>query len=305
MDNLFTSYKLFSILRTHGIAACGTARANRIGEHFKEEILKENNGKILQWGEIRSAVEQKDDGEPVLIFIWQDQTIVRGMTTAHDGEGYMLRNRRRPKDSSSMIKETKAVFDIPRSENMLAKDLKKIHSSKLALPVILPIDDYNHHIGGVDIADQLREDLSIAQITVRAWLVYLFWLIDSALINAFILWRTEAEQMVVGRKDEHQRSQRVFREAIIKHLLKDAIEPPISYDVVIRQHHEFVAPNSFRLPIKYHQIQYGMPRRRCYFCRIKTLRGEHTKEEEFRETTGCMVCEVPLCISCFPRYHGL
>jgi hypothetical protein len=61
-------------------------------------------------------------------------------------------------------------------------------------------------MNGVDLADQLREDVSIAQITIRAWLVYLFWLIDSALINSFILWRTKAEQMVVGRKDEHQRS---------------------------------------------------------------------------------------------------
>jgi hypothetical protein len=47
MDNLFTSYKLFSILRQNGIAACGTARANPLGDHFKEEILKENNGKML------------------------------------------------------------------------------------------------------------------------------------------------------------------------------------------------------------------------------------------------------------------
>jgi hypothetical protein len=69
---LFTSYKLFSILRQNGIAACGTARANRLGKHFKEEILKENNGKMLQWGEIRTVVKQKDDGEPVLFFIWQD-----------------------------------------------------------------------------------------------------------------------------------------------------------------------------------------------------------------------------------------
>ena len=98
---------------------------------------------------------------------------------------------------------------------MLAKDLKKIYSSKLALLVILPIDDYNYNIGGVNIANQLKEDLSIAQIIVYAWLVYLFWLIDSALINAFILWRTKAKQMVVSRKNKHQPSQRVFREAII------------------------------------------------------------------------------------------
>ena len=48
---------------------------------------------------------------------------------------------------------TKAIFDILRSENMLAKDVRKFHSSKLALPVILPIDDYNYNMNGVDIAE--------------------------------------------------------------------------------------------------------------------------------------------------------
>jgi len=52
-----------------------------------------------------------------------------------------------------MIKETKSIFDIPHSKNMLAKDVKKIHSSKLALLIILPIDNYNYNIGGVDIAN--------------------------------------------------------------------------------------------------------------------------------------------------------
>ena len=65
----------------------------------------------------------------------------------------MLRNRRRPKDSGSIIKETKSIFDILHFENMLAKDVKKIHSSKLALLIILPIDNYNYNIGGVDIAN--------------------------------------------------------------------------------------------------------------------------------------------------------
>lgn len=46
--------------------------------------------------------------------------------------------------------------------------------------------------------------------------------------------------MVVGRKDEHQRSQRVFREAIINHLLKDALEPLISFNITILLHYKVV-----------------------------------------------------------------
>ena len=80
----------------------------------------------------------------------------------------MLRNCRCLRDSGLIIKETKFIFDILYSKNILAKDVKKIYSSKLALLIILLIDDYNYNIGKVNIANQLREDLSIAQITVRA-----------------------------------------------------------------------------------------------------------------------------------------
>ena len=63
---------------------------------------------------------------------------------------------------------TKAIFDILCFKNMLAKDVRKFHLSKLALPVILPINDYNYNINRVNLANQLQEDISIAQITIYA-----------------------------------------------------------------------------------------------------------------------------------------
>jgi hypothetical protein len=278
---------------------------NRMGEHFKEEITKANNGKLMAWGEIRIAVEQKDNGEPVLLFVWQDQTVVRGMTTAHDGEGYMLRNRRRPKQSSSMNPLTRSIFDIPKSTNMPPVEARKFYSSKLALPVIRAIDDYNYNMNGVNIADQLREEYSIAQITVRSWLVYLFWLFDCAIINSFILWRTEIEQMVVGRKDEHMRLQRVYREAIIKYLLKESPEPRLRFRVVvITKYHQFIEPN-IRIALRFHQLQHGLPPTRCYLCRIKYTKGEMLQGHIALTRYGCMVCELPLCDECFEEYHGV
>jgi hypothetical protein len=47
MDNLFTTLPLFSILRSYGIGACGTTRADRFLGHFKEETLEANNSKLL------------------------------------------------------------------------------------------------------------------------------------------------------------------------------------------------------------------------------------------------------------------
>jgi len=82
--------------------------------------------------------------------------------------------------------ETKKIFDILKTMN-LTQDIQKYQASKLALPVIHAIDDYNWNINGVDINDQLQEDLSIQQVTVCYWMIYMQWLMDSAIINAFIL----------------------------------------------------------------------------------------------------------------------
>jgi hypothetical protein len=75
------------------------------------------------------------------------------MTIAHNGEGYMLHNRRRLKDLSTIMPTTKAIFNILRSKNILAKDVRKFYSSKLALLVILLINDYNYNINRVNLVD--------------------------------------------------------------------------------------------------------------------------------------------------------
>ena len=139
-----------------------------------------------------------------MFFIWQDQTVVRGMTTVHDGKGYMIRPRRRPKDSSSMMASTRSIFDIPCPDTQFERNFKKDHSSKLALPVTRPIDDYNYNMNGVNMADQFREDLTIGQATVRAWLVYWFWLLDYIIINSYILWKGEVEKEVISRANKHR-----------------------------------------------------------------------------------------------------
>ena len=77
---------------------------------------------------------------------------------------------------------------------MTKQEAHKFFSSKLALPIIRAINDYNHYMNAVDIADQLHEEYSIAQVIVHYWMIYMFWLVDSAIINAFILWRAELEQ---------------------------------------------------------------------------------------------------------------
>jgi hypothetical protein len=48
INNLFTTFLLFSILRGYGISAYRTARTDRFLKHFIKETLKSNNSKLLQ-----------------------------------------------------------------------------------------------------------------------------------------------------------------------------------------------------------------------------------------------------------------
>jgi hypothetical protein len=140
---------------------------------------------------------------------------------------------------------------------------------------------------------------------VRSWTAYWFWILDSVIINAFILWKGEVEKEVIGRVGEHLQSQRYFKEALIEYLLKQTLEPKLHYEIVIRKHHKFIAPNPQRLPLKFHQLTSGMPKKKCYYYRWKTSQGQLAKEEQHNTRKGCLVCEVPLCTACFSVYHKL
>jgi hypothetical protein len=237
-----------------------------------------------------------------LFFIWQDQAVVKGITTVHDGSGYILQNRRRLKDSSSMPKTTKSIFDIPRSESDLTQDYKT-HVSRMAMPVVRPIWDYNNGMNSVDTADQLRQDLSIRQISRRNWLPYWFFLLEHTLINAFILWRSEVEQTMVGRINEHLRKQSVFREAIITSLLESSSRSTTSLDVYIYKDSPLRPVEVSQLAARYHIISGVLRRRQCYFCRYKVAK-DIIVEERIRKTyRGCLLCKLPLCVSCFLEYH--
>jgi hypothetical protein len=43
-------------------------------------------------------------------------------------------------------------------------------------------------MNGVDIADQLRAEMTTYCITRRSWFLYWFWLLDTTIVNAFLLW---------------------------------------------------------------------------------------------------------------------
>jgi hypothetical protein len=121
-----------------------------------------------------------------------------------------------------MTASTRAIFELPgmplvhhEPGYIVVEAAQRFLAPKLALPVILPINDYNYNINGVNITNQLRAEITMYYITRRSWFLYWFWLLDTTIVNAFLLWHWEIENRCIGRVFEKEHSQRVFREALV------------------------------------------------------------------------------------------
>ena len=132
-DNYFSNIPLFQVLRTYGISACGTARIN--SAEFPK-VLKVDKKKVtLPWDTL-SAVQVRE----VLPVLWQDNNLVRLLTTAHScqKDDRKDRYRRRPRETTRNQASVQGVWGPQAHRN-------------LSVPALTA--DYNDKMGGVDIAD--------------------------------------------------------------------------------------------------------------------------------------------------------
>jgi len=143
-DNLFTTIPLFRYLRFDGIGAAGTTWPGR--PEFPEalEVAKGVAKAVLEWNHLGAVVV--DD---VCAVLWQDNSTGLLLMTIHNLRSMVLSNRRKPATTSTNAKAARRPFS------------KDEHRKLLPMPEI--IVDYNHNMGGVDIADQLRASYTTHQ----------------------------------------------------------------------------------------------------------------------------------------------
>ncbi|MFL5661997.1 MAG: hypothetical protein ACJ8BW_11710 [Ktedonobacteraceae bacterium] len=102
------------------------------------------------------------------------------MSTVHcvfDKGDLIKRYRKAPKPTSTNAKVVLAVF---------GGEYRKW----LYIPIA--IDDYNHHMNGVDIANQRRKYCSTyRKRNLRSWRPLFHWLLDVTVVNSYILWREQ------------------------------------------------------------------------------------------------------------------
>ena len=103
----------------------------------------------MDWGTTHARV---DSG--ILHFLWKDQGAVSFILTVSSAQEVTQTTRRRPGKTSTSARTSRAPFG-----NTVTK--------LLWIPTI--IDLYNHYMGGVDIADQLRSYYNTHRRHQKGW----------------------------------------------------------------------------------------------------------------------------------------
>jgi len=151
MDNYFTSVPLFTELQTCEYGAVGTTRPHK---EFPKQFaqIKNRFSTKLEWNTLLAKVVNN-----TLCLAWQDNNIVLALSniyTVYTVEDFREKVRKRPTKTSTNRRIVRQVFG-----NDVTKELR--------IPCF--IDDYNQHMGGVDLANQFRESYETHRATLRNW----------------------------------------------------------------------------------------------------------------------------------------
>ena len=204
LDNYFTNVPLFEKLRKLGIGAAGTTHANATGFPASLKIEKEEAKKVLPWGHVSGEMVGN-----ICCLVWQDNSSVFFMTSYHDIALKVERLRRCPKKTITNAAVVHGIFG---------------DKARKKLPIPQFIDDYNYHMGGVDIADQLQSYYNTQLRSCRNWYPLFYWLLDTTLVNCYRIQKTINPRQIV--RSQHY----FFRLEIAEQLIQNGlhISSPLS-----------------------------------------------------------------------------
>ena len=219
------------------------------------------------------------------------------MNTVSIGRETVIRNRRRLAQTATNAKTSREVFGDQSTKN-------------LAIPAF--IDDYNHYIGAVDQADQLRSYYTTVRRHNKNWKPLWHFLLDTTTTNCFKLYRHHSETA-----QAHSLGHKDFLIKLVIDLFDyseriSAPAPSIPKPLI-----QYVVPDMAS------QHQHGLLSKRpksCIVCRAKGKRpseegtmkrkalGELSRNiarpdrpsikrplEMKRTTWGCRLCKQPIC----------
>lgn len=284
LDNFFTSVPLFKMLRDIQVGACGTTRPH--GE-FPQLLKKlKDLSSYIPFHHV-SAIPVDN----VLCFAWQDNNIVLGLTTIHTvdkTDDYIDRERRRPQKTSTNGALVRKEFG---------------DSFIKTMPIPRFIDDYNYHMGAVDIANQYRANYETHTTVWRSWWPLWNWCLDATIINAWRLHKLRCEELGIASFSHVEFRKELYRQLFAFHPLY----PTYGLQQMKRKTGGTLLPES-RLNTSLQHIavrHFPEIQQRCFWCRYKNpKRQKGIGWTKF----SCKACALPLCRpdsgkTCFQDFH--
>ena len=280
LDNYFTSIPLFAALRIEKIGAAGTTRPSGLEYPSLLIVLRKNWSKKLAWG---TTIGQ--EVKEVLCIGWQDNNFILGLSTIHtiyEASSWVKRERQRPPTTSTNAITTRAIFgDLPR----------------LKIDILTWVDDYNHNMNSVDLANQLRAAYHTQKIAYCNQIPLFHQVLDQAIINAYKLG-------VIGKF--WYSSHFEFRRELYRGLLN-------------------YSNAHIWKSVGYHSWVVRGKRQTCAWCsKLTAFKKEFMKEQEKRgmffmkeedifdrkrpslSVSGCDICDIALCkrLGCQEKWHS-
>jgi hypothetical protein len=296
IDNLLTSTKFFELFRARGFDATGTCRTNSGVVEELVERKRSDKKDVISWGTKMLCPTPSNKG---LQIGWKDNAFCLAMSTVFDGKEEVIRNRRRPKATSSKAKTARVPFG---------------SKSRKDMPIPVLFDEYNHQMGAVDRADQLFAVHSGLRIIRRGGSQAIqHWLLITVLVNCYLLSLNSARE---ATPDINFRSQKHFRLQLISSLLE--LEKAALTSAKKRVAHMSIEAAS--IPLEKHQLVKMKSRRHFVACKglrhsdrpqkrpsLSEIAGNAGRSTENRSTSfGCKEYDVWLCSNrnCFAVFHN-
>lgn len=238
-DNFFTSAKLIRRLGQEGIGATGTVRDNRTE---KCKLIDVPRMKKLERGAMCSAFNEKHN---IVGVRWKDNSVV------------------------TLLSNEYGLSPLTHCKRYSAKE-----KSKVSIPQPNVVNKYNSFMGGVDQLDNHVANYRIALRAKKWYIPLLFWMIDVAVTNAWLLSR---EYGYSGDNLSFRR--KVSQELLLTYGKRSTVSGPKRATV-----------KNPKTCSGRHIILTQQTRRRCEVCKNKT-------------TKSCESCNVPLHDKCFDIFH--
>ena len=180
------------------------------------------------------------------------------------------------------------------AEAAMGKQERKASGGEREVPVPEPVLVYNSSMGGVDLADQYAAYYSTGRPSIRWWRYLCWWLLQTAMVNAFILWRDSQTKEPASSKRRVRHID--FRLAVLRALCAGKVS---------RKHAAPQAPSQAGVtdskPLSHRSVRLPGRKKICQQCKrkgVRTAKG-HGVETVF----GCPICLVHLCPAlCFAEF---